>query len=258
MSYILETWKDPFGEGFSICENRTIELKEGLTVLVGCNGIGKSTTLHNLEESLKKDKMPYLVHDNLHEHGGSAALGRAMYADNFTLGATLMTSSEGECITANLGTTVGQLHDFLVTGMTDEAKRVARLQSAVKNIIDDHEYETESPLPNNRFILMDAIDSGYSIDNVIALKDVLRMVIEDGQAMGNHMYVVASANEYELASGEQCLDVTTGSYLTFSNYEDYKEFIIKSSRKKESRYKKKKPVKRKDRREVWERCKLDQ
>ena len=44
----IKTWRDPYCEGWSICRPRQIELQLGLTVLVGCNGAGKTTFLHIL------------------------------------------------------------------------------------------------------------------------------------------------------------------------------------------------------------------
>ncbi len=53
MSRKIKTWRDPYGEGFNTCKKREIEIEPGLTVLVGCNGAGKTTMLHNVAEELK-------------------------------------------------------------------------------------------------------------------------------------------------------------------------------------------------------------
>ena len=82
---------------------------------------------------------------------------------------------------------------------------------------------------------MDAVDSGYSIDNVIELKDLLHMIIDDAKNNGIELYIIVSANEYELAADEACLDVTNGKYLKFDNYESFRSFIIKSRKKKNAR-----------------------
>ena len=50
------------------------------------------------------------------------------------------------------------------------------------------------------------------------------------------IYIVIAANEYELARGERCLDVTTLSHLTFPDYEAYRKFILASRKKKDKRY----------------------
>ena len=53
---LISTWRDPFGEGFSLCHFRKIAIPAGLTVLVGCNGSGKSTLLRNIQAELQKEK----------------------------------------------------------------------------------------------------------------------------------------------------------------------------------------------------------
>ena len=63
---IINTWRDPYDEGFFICRPKQITIKSGLTVLVGCNGAGKTTLLHNIRDELKKENIPYHLYDNLH------------------------------------------------------------------------------------------------------------------------------------------------------------------------------------------------
>lgn len=50
MSREIKIWRDPYDEGFDTCSAETVEFKPGLTVLVGCNGAGKSTMLHNIKD----------------------------------------------------------------------------------------------------------------------------------------------------------------------------------------------------------------
>ena len=42
---IINTWRNPYDEGFSTCRPKQITIRSGFTVLVGCNGAGKSTLL---------------------------------------------------------------------------------------------------------------------------------------------------------------------------------------------------------------------
>lgn len=52
---IINTWRDPYDEGFSTCRLKQVTIKSGLTVLVGCNGAGKTTLLQNIKSELKKE-----------------------------------------------------------------------------------------------------------------------------------------------------------------------------------------------------------
>ena len=88
-----------------------------------------------------------------------------------------------------------------------------------------------------RFILLDTMDSGYSIDNVIEMKSLFDLVLEDSEKMGMETYIIVSSNEYELACDTDCFDVTEGKYINFSSYEDFKKFILHTKKKKDKRYK---------------------
>ena len=228
--YQFNTWRDPYDSGFSTCSRRQVTLEEGLTVLVGCNGSGKTTLMQNIKSRLKKDNIPYYDFDNLNE-GGARASGDAIAMGDFSFGATAWCSSEGENITMNLSRIMGNMREFIMTGETPKSKRDKRLRSIFSS--DDDNDETEPC--NKRFVIMDAVDSGYSIDNVIELKDLLHMIIDDAKNNGIELYIIVSANEYELAADEACLDVTNGKYLKFDNYESFRSFIIKSRKKKNTR-----------------------
>ena len=46
---------------------------------------------------------------------------------------------------------------------------------------------------------------------------------------------MVSANEYEMANGEQCLDVYNGKHITFKDYDEYRNMIPESRKWKEER-----------------------
>lgn len=39
-----------------------------------------------------------------------------------------------------------------------------------------------------------------------------------------------------MAAGENCLDVWSGDYISFDNYDEYKKYIIKTRTRKDKRY----------------------
>ena len=85
--------------------------------------------------------------------------------------------------------------------------------------------------------MFDAIDSGYSIDNIIELKAIFNLMLKDAKAFDVQLYLIVSANSYELTSNEECFDVINGKYVTFNSYEGYKQFILDSRKLKDKRYK---------------------
>ena len=212
--------RDYYEEGEKIFKKSSIAIQPGVTVLVGCNGAGKTTLLKQIEHALKVEKIPCVKYDNLHEGAGNA-VSEAAFFEDFGLVAQLMCSSEGENISLNIGMFATKLRMFVNTGKTK-----SRLP-----VLHENNNENES---NERWILFDAIDSGLSIDNIEEIKDLFNLIIEDGAE--KDVYIIVSANEYELARGEQCFDVYNGKYVTFSDYEDYRNFILKSREKKNQRY----------------------
>ena len=85
--------------------------------------------------------------------------------------------------------------------------------------------------------MFDAIDSGYSIDNIVELKrDLLQTILKDCARRNQTVYIIISANSYEMVAGESCLDVWSGDYISFDNYDEYKKYIIKTRTRKDKRY----------------------
>lgn len=231
MSRIIKMWRDPYDAGFSTCRRKEVEFQTGVTVLVGCNGAGKSTMLHNVKDKLKKENIPVFFFDN-EKDGGSSSIGEALFYGNIDFGATAMCSSEGENISMNLGKCASKWRKFLQTG--DNGDRFNSLAKTITKINGETE---EKDVLNERWILLDAMDSGFSIDNVIEMKDLFSLVLEDAKKLEVDLYIVISSNEYELAHESNCMDVTEGKYMTFENYENYKKFILHTRKKKEKRYK---------------------
>lgn len=203
----LKIERDPYGEG-KIFKKKSVNLEPGITILVGCNGCGKTTFLKIAKEFCEENKIPYLSYDNMrdgHSHARNAALARYDYS----MGATLMFSSEGEQIVACL----------------------SRHAAAIGQYMKKH------PKIKQLVLLFDAVDSGFSIDNVQDLKEhlfhaVMKMNPE------TDIYILVSANAYEMARRERCLDVASGTYRVFKTYDSFRKFILKSKEHKVERDKK--------------------
>ena len=201
--------KDYCGVGCDIYKKKNITINTGLTVLVGCNGMGKSTLIHQLKDQLKKKEVPVISFDNLNE-GGSHSRGEAAFYNDWEFVSTSMQSSEGENIIMNLG------------------KLASKIGTFVRKNRDSSEI----------WIFLDAIDSGLSVDNVVDVKECLfKTIFEDTR--GTDIYIIVSANEYELARDENCFDVYNGKYIQFKDYEDYRNFILKTREEKDKRVYKK-------------------
>ena len=205
MSRNFKIVKDYYEEEVYLYKKATVEFKPGMTVLVGCNGAGKTTLLHQIENRLKKEHIPCLYYNC--DKDGKNEVSKAAFYSNFEFIATAISSSEGENLVLNMGNT---------------AQRIGKLVR-------------ENPTSSEIWILLDAVDSGLSIDNVVGMKENLfNLVFETTE--GKDIYIVVSANAYEMCRGENCFDVINGKYLKFKDYEDYRDFVLKSAQEKEKRY----------------------
>ena len=232
MSRDFKLKRNYYGDEFRLYRRANITLNPGLTVLVGCNGIGKSTLLYQLENSLKKDNIPVIRFDNLN-NGGHNSIAEAAFYGNFDFVSQSFCSSEGENIVLNMGKFASKLKHFIETGEADA--RSARMSRLFREAGGEDVKENEKEISNERWILLDAVDSGLSVDGVVDMKEYFFNVLFD-LYKNVDLYIVISANEYEMANGEQCFDVHNGKYITFENYEEYREFIIKSRKSKDNRY----------------------
>lgn len=194
------------GDAHKIFENTYIEFEPGLTVLVGCNGAGKTTLLMQVEQFLRNKEIPVILHNNL-TNGEKEAKDNALYEEKIDILAALMTNSEGENIMNVLG------------------------EAAIKMGMLSRDGQDAKEL----WYLFDSIDSGLSIDNISDIKEnFLPFVIKENK--DKDVYILISANEYEFARNENCLDVMNCKYLKFKDYEDYRDFILKSREQKNKRY----------------------
>ena len=184
------------------------------------------TSYENIKEELHKEKIPMSFYNNEHD-GGSNSIGESVFLGDINFAATAWTSSEGENITLNLSKIASKWRNFILTGeVNDVSTKFAKSFREACDIDIDNKKITSK----KRFILLDAMDSGYSIDNVIEMKSLFDLVLEDSEKMGMETYIIVSSNEYELACNTDCFDVTEGKYINFSSYEDFKktlsEFIM--------------------------------
>lgn len=198
--------RDYYDENVNLYSTDTFIFKPGLTVLVGCNGSGKTTLIKQLRHSLDRDDIPYVHFNNLVD-GGNAARQAALFSDDFSFLATSVQSSEGENIVMNLG-------------------NIARkIGSYIRNNKDQ----------NGLWIFLDAIDSGLSIDNIDDVKrHLFDLIFETTQ--DRDVYIIVSANSFELAREEPCMDVWSGKYVHFNNYDEYRQFILESRKRLNERY----------------------
>lgn len=205
----IKTDNGYYGAPNNLFVRKNINIEPGLTVLIGCNGSGKTTCLKLIKNACKEQNIPCFAYDNLSQ-GGSNGIENCMRTGNYAAMARNLISSEGEKIIVNLEPAASQIGQF-----------VRKNQNSDKIVIT-----------------MDAIDSGLDIEGINLIKNcLLRPIIADCRKNNIEAYIIIAANAYETANGEKCLYPRSGNYKTFSDYESYKVFILKSAEAKNNRYK---------------------
>ena len=117
MNRIIQIEKKCYDDEMILYKKNKVTIKDGVTVLVGCNGIGKSTFLKQIKKQLEKDDIPVILFDNLME-GGERGREKAFGMGNIGFFATAFNSSEGENIVMNLCQLASRLREFIEKAKT--------------------------------------------------------------------------------------------------------------------------------------------
>ena len=202
--FIVHVQTKPFDDDLKLYKRKDYILKPGLTSLVGCNGSGKTTFIDCfLVHQLRKQKIEFYKYNDRRE-GGSHLMDSLLnrYGDMNGL-AQMFLSSEGERI---------------VYGLT-------RVIQGLPRFFDEHRGKPA-------FLILDAIDSGMSVDEIIEIREVLLdTIIPDAkQRFDVDLFVVIAANNFEWCNDKAIvnMDITDGKELKFNSYEDYRKHILKT------------------------------
>ena len=201
-----------------IFKKASISIEPGVTVFIGCNGSGKSTLSLIIKDYLRKNKIPLYEFDNYH-YGGSHSMSESLFKGDMSMVAEMASASEGERITLNIGNKFRDIINFLSTGKT-------RRDILIESFSDEDSEENKS---KERWIILDALDSGYSIDNIIDFKDyILNLILEKSEQLNVETYIIITSNDYEMCIDLPCFNVTDGKYVDINSYEDFKKEILKT------------------------------
>lgn len=205
---------DPFKSGRKLYRSKYVIIKPNeINCLVGCNGAGKSTIYTLIKEDLEINRYPFVSYDNLKD-GGHNAMEEVSFLEDFAALAGRMTSSEGENINLNI---------------LSYLSLVAKIIKG--EIIRDNHFKKYRDT-NHIFLLLDAVDSGFSIDNLDNLKNVLTELIHKANEVGKNLYIIAAANSFELVRNARAWKVQESKEEYFgTDYESYREYIIKTRQK---------------------------
>lgn len=224
--------KNPYDR--ELFTNDTLVLEPNtISCLVGCNGTGKTTVVEYIKKHLEK------LHAEEFEETPYSGLGKAMEAalgrerpknkDNlyfvdfskhtkiaadetasFLLDAAVSFSSTGEGISYRLG----QMLKIL-------GKSINKIKNQNASV----------------FIFFDDCDAGTSLDKIIEIKDVFNLIVDHCKAMNVTYYILLTANSFEMCRDLDCISVHDFKHLKFTDYEEYKRFVLESAANKEHSFK---------------------
>lgn len=193
--------KNPYCTKKNLFTKDSLTIFQGVTVLVGANGSGKSTLLRQIKERVDENKEYIKVYYNNYTDGGHHRMSQQGFYGNTEYLATAVMASEGEQISMSMG---------IVAQQCGQAMKMA-VDKGKKGII----------------IMLDAIDSGYDIKNMnYFMTNFLPMIFKDSQKNEKEMYVILTTNSYELAAGQDCIDVTNLKNCKFNSYKEYRKYIL--------------------------------
>ena len=207
--YKIKVNTKPFDDDLKLYQRKEFTFVPGLNSLVGCNGSGKTTLIDCfLIPSLRKDKIEHYKYNDRRQ-GGSMLMDRMLNVDDDMYGLVRMyMSSEGERIVVGLEKVITALPSF---------------------------FKENKGKPT--FLLLDAIDSGMSVDEICEIKELLLdVVIPDAKNRFDiDLYVVIAANNYEWCNDDRIhnIDITTAKTLKFKSYEEYVDQIKASRTRKD-------------------------
>lgn len=189
-----------------VLRRKTIDLQPGITVLVGCNGSGKTTILGDIDQacSRKDDVLCFLYNDRF--QGGSTLISKFVMTQRMREAASMVFASEGERIVDGIGQFVSGLKKSLQN-------------AAGKDVV----------------IIFDAIDSGMSLDVISEFKAMLHRSIDKRSFACRDLYILVAAISYGMCRGERCFDVSTWSYCENLAWDQYEDLIFRSREWKDKR-----------------------
>lgn len=171
-------------------KSNNIIINKGITILMGNNGCGKSYACQQIRDYLRENNKEVYYTDvytegknitrNYLEEGNTKAVAKYTFA------------SEGQ-----------RVYDTFVDN------HVTKLGSFVKKLIGNNKKEG--------FIIIDGVDSGVSIDMILNLKDLFKMIEKDCIDNNIDIYIILTSNSFELCKYYDCIWIPTMEHYKYGD-----------------------------------------
>lgn len=190
----------------------------GVTMLIGSNGVGKTFTLNQIH-SIFSDGWAIQTWEDIPQNKNIKDLYSSFHYDNvyeekWTKDNWIHSGLESRFASAFDNSEGQDMWDFLYYKISDIGRAVTKAMKDNKRGI---------------FILLDGLDSGLSLDIINKLRtEVLDFIVNvENKRSSLEIYIVCSANSYELCNNYDCIDVTNQTHATFTNYDEFSKYFIK-------------------------------
>lgn len=227
---IFEVPKKPYDEE-KFYAKKELEIKSNtITCLLGCNGSGKTTLIHIIVENLRK-----------YENAKEVKLG---YID-FSFLLNEKPTNVHYCIFDKHANTCKDEGDYykqcaisntISTG-EDIVNRFGNVLGKIGKTIHDISWQKDKDKPT-LFLFFDDCDAGSSIDNIMEIKKMFKMIASDCEKWKITYYIIFTANSYELCKEFDNISVHNFKPVKITTYDSFKRFVLKSRNIKDKRFEK--------------------
>lgn len=208
--------------------NKLVLQANNVYCLVGCNGLGKSTILHQMiydhHNSLNKTAFDIDSIINPYSLMGNLKKGKENYEEFYILLNSQTYPTRYQVEDNDVYSIFGKFKSNGENTIHNLSPSLKSIFNVVKTLKDKEVY-----------ILLDDLDVGVSVDVLIELSQVinrLELLLKD---LNINYYIVITANSYELAKRFRCIDTITMQEVSFKDYEDYVKYICDTRKYKDTR-----------------------
>lgn len=189
------------------------EFDQGVTMLIGPNGSGKTSALSQLDSIFNTSNWK-TIEDNDYLRNEYACYYYNNTHEQLSAKQRWLDSGLTRRLASSFENSEGQdMWDYIYYKATAIGKTIRTAKETNKKGI---------------FILIDGLDSGLSLDKINELRTHLLDFINKKETSEDfEVYIICSANSYEMCNHYNCIDVTNQNKVIFNNYEDFEKYFIK-------------------------------
>ena len=229
---LTNNWRDENQAG-GIFTVKSVEIpKNKITCLVGCNGMGKTTTLEEIKQFLESSGVQDVADTDEYNAMASAFRSLSNKKEKKPVGYILYFDKGAKFV---LGKKKSWIDDLGLSQMwmSNGESVVSRLNGAFEAITIFAKKAIAEQVPF--WLLIDDVDAGTSIDVISEVKASLIDLSNYLNKNNLEHYIIVTSNSFEFARDLDCLYVRNMKPVRFSEYEEFKKFVLKSRKAKEKR-----------------------